>query len=168
MGDNMSTVNPCSGPDVDEVVRLQHHVLVVFDDDYGITSIPQGLKALDEAFVVPLVQPDARFIEDVEHFGEPATDLRRQPNALRFPSRQGTGRAIQGEVVQPYVHQKAQPSVDLLQWLAQNRALLIRQSLVQPLEPIGQSRHVHVSEFCDVLSAEFELEADGLQACSFA
>ena len=37
---------------------------------------------MDEAYIVSLVETDARLIEDIEYLDELSTDLRRQANAL--------------------------------------------------------------------------------------
>ena len=62
---NHASMTARSGADVDEVVSLQHHLFIVFNDDDGIARIPQGLEAFNQAIVVALMQSDAWFVQDV-------------------------------------------------------------------------------------------------------
>ena len=66
-------------------------------------------------FVVALMQPDRRLIENVHDADEPGADLAGQPNALCFTAGQRVGAAIEGQVVQTDVDQKLQPGADLLE-----------------------------------------------------
>ena len=61
------------------------------------------------------MQADARFIQHVQHPGESGTDLGRQTDALRLATAQGHRRAIQAQVVEPHIQQKAQAHADLPQ-----------------------------------------------------
>ena len=64
--DDVAAVLTSSRTDVDDVVGSADRVLVVLDDDEGVAQIPQSDEGLDEALVVPLVETDRRFVEDVE------------------------------------------------------------------------------------------------------
>ena len=57
----------CFRSHVNHIVGCQHHVLVVFNDDDGVTCVAKLLQGIDEAEVITLVKTDARFVEDVEH-----------------------------------------------------------------------------------------------------
>src|SRR5699024_6444441 len=80
--DDVAAVLPRTGADVDDPVGRLDRVLVVLDDDERIAEIAQPGQRLDESPVVPLVQADARLVEDVEDPDEPGADLRGQPDAL--------------------------------------------------------------------------------------
>lgn len=45
------------------------------------------------------MQADGRFIKDIQNTGQLRTDLRRETNTLRFPTREGARTAIEREVV---------------------------------------------------------------------
>ena len=92
--------SPAPGTDVDDVVGDANRLLVVLDDDHGVAEVAQPHEGLDQAPVVALVQPDRRFVEHVEHADEPAPDLRREPDALRFAAGERSRRAIQRQVVE--------------------------------------------------------------------
>ena len=64
------------------MVCLEHHILVMLDDDDGIPQITELLQRMDEAHIVSLVEANARLIEDIEHLDELSTYLRRQTDTL--------------------------------------------------------------------------------------
>ena len=161
-------MHACTGADIDEVIGLQHHLFIVFDDNDRVACIPQRLQALDEALVVPLVQTDAWLIQDVQHFGQPASDLRSQPNALGLATRQGAGRSVKGQVVEADVDQEPQTCIDFFERFFQNDTLLVGEPLIQGLEPLSKCGQIHLSQFGDVFAAQFELQADGLEPRSLA
>ena len=104
--DDLTSVLPGAGPDVDDVIGGADGLLVVLDDDHGVPEVAQAHQGVEQTPVVALVQSDRRFVEDVQHPHEPRTDLARQTDALRFASRQGGGAPGQGEVVEPHVEQE--------------------------------------------------------------
>ena len=113
--DDLPAVHAGTGSHVHEVVGVHHGVLVVLDDDQGVAQVAQVLQRADQAVVVLGVQPDAGFVEDVQHAGQPAADLGGQPDALRLPAAQGVRGAVQAQVVQADVHQEFQAGADRLQ-----------------------------------------------------
>ena len=84
LGDDSPTVHASARTDIDDPVGGPHHFFVVLDDDQGVAEIAELEQGADQAGVVPLMQADARFVEDVEHAHQAGTDLGRQSNALRF------------------------------------------------------------------------------------
>ena len=165
---HIAAVNACTGTDVDEVVCLDHHLFIVLDDNDRVACIPQRLQALDEALVVSLVQAYAWLVQDVQHFGQPASDLRREPNALGLATGQGAGRSVKGQVVEADVDQEPQSRIDLLERFFQNDTLLVCEPLIQGLEPLGKCGQVHLPQFRDILAAQFELQTDGLEPRALA
>ena len=66
-GDDLSPVHPCARPDVHQVVRRPDRLLVVLDDEERVPEVPQPGQGVEKAPVVPLVQPDGRLVEYVQH-----------------------------------------------------------------------------------------------------
>ncbi len=132
-------------PDVHHPVGGADRVLVVFDDDQGVTKVAQPDQRLDEATVVPLVQADRRLVQDVEDPDQPRTDLGGEPDPLRLPPGQRAGGTVQGQVVQPDVEQEREPRVDLLEYPAGDRPFPLGE-LERPQElgafPDGHSGHL--------------------------
>ena len=83
--------------------------------DQGVAQIPQLQQGGQQAVVVALVQADARFIQHVQHPREARPDLGGQPDPLGFPAREGHGRPIQAQIIQPHIQQEAKPQPDLPQ-----------------------------------------------------
>jgi len=92
-----------AGADVDDHVGRAHRVLVVLDDDQRIADVAQRLQRRQQPVVVALMQPDRRFVEDVENADQRRADLRRQADALRLATRQRRRRARQLRLAQPDV-----------------------------------------------------------------
>src|SRR5699024_7937820 len=86
--------------DVDDPVRRSDRLFVVFDDDERIAEITQAGEGVDEAPVITLVEPDARFVEHVEHSDESGTNLRGETDPLCLPARERACGAGEGEVVE--------------------------------------------------------------------
>ena len=105
---------PCPGADVDDVIGGVHRILVVLHDNERIAEVAQMPQRREQAVVVPLMQPDARLIEDVEHAHQPRADLRREADALSLPARQRRRRARERQIVESHIEEKMQPRVNLL------------------------------------------------------
>ena len=112
--DDVPAVLPRPRPDVDHPVGGPDGVLVVLDDDQRVPQVAQPQQRLEQPVVVPLVQPDGRLVEHVQHPDQPGTDLGGQPDPLRLTAGQRGRRPVQGQVVQPDVEQETHPGVDFL------------------------------------------------------
>jgi len=66
------------------VVGLKYRFLVVLDHDDRIAEVAQPREGREQLPVVPLVQADGRFVEDVDHAHEAGADLRGEADALGF------------------------------------------------------------------------------------
>ena len=73
-------------PDVDNLVRRVHRVLIVLDDDQRIAEVTKPFQRIQQPVVIPLMKPDARLIEDIKHADKTGADLRREPDTLRLPA----------------------------------------------------------------------------------
>jgi hypothetical protein len=82
--DDASAVDAGAWAHLDEVVRGEHHVAVMFDDEDGVAEVAQAANRADEALMVARVQTDAGFVEDVGHADEPKAELRGQAHTLGF------------------------------------------------------------------------------------
>ena len=122
LGDDVAAVLARAGADVDDVVGGAHRLLVVLDDQQRVAQVAQALQRADQPGVVALVQADARLVQDVEHAHQAGADLRRQPDALRLAAGERRRGAVERQVVQPDIHQEAQPRLDLFEDLASDDA----------------------------------------------
>ena len=152
LGDHMAAVRAGARADVHDVIRLADGLLVVLDDDERIAEVAHLLERAEQARIVPLVQADARLVEDVQHAHEPAADLRGQPDALRLAAGKGGGGARERQVIEPHVDEKAQPGVNLLEDLPGDHAMHGRK--LQPLQKRARIAHGHIRKLRDVLPAD--------------
>ena len=90
LGDDMATVNAGAGADIDDVVRRQDGILVVFNDNDGVAEVTQAPQRIEQAGIVALMQADRGLVEDIEHAGQAGTDLAGEADALAFAARQRT------------------------------------------------------------------------------
>ncbi len=88
--DDVAAVQPRARPEIDHVVRGEYRVAVVLDHDHGVAEIAELLEGLDQALVVPVVETDARLVEDVEDSHELRPDLSGEPQPLRLAARRAS------------------------------------------------------------------------------
>ena len=141
------------GPDVDHPVGGPDGVLVVLDNDQRVAEIAQPGQRLDQPVVVPLVQPDRRLVQHVEHTDQAGPDLRGQPDPLRLTAGQGGGRPVQRQVVEADVEQEAQPRVAPPSAPARRSSGPVR-TAPDPAKNVGRLLDRHRGQLGDVLPPE--------------
>ena len=109
VGDHLAAVLARPGPDVEDPVGRPDRLLVVLDDEDGVAQVAQPGEGRDELRVVPLVQPDRRLVEDVQHAHQAGPDLGRQADPLGLAAGQGGARAVDRQVVEADIDQEAEP-----------------------------------------------------------
>src|SRR6185312_5075074 len=102
-------------PDVHQIVRRQHDVLIVLHHQDAVTDIPQILQGMNEPLVITLVQPDAWFVEDIGDTLKLGADLCGKPDPLGFSAAQRSRGAVEREIGQPDIEEEAEPFADLLE-----------------------------------------------------
>ena len=122
-----AAVNARAGAEVNDVIRLPDGVGVVLDHEHGVAEVAQALERGQQAVVVALVQADARLVQNVEHADEPRADLRGQPDALRLAAAQRAALAVEREIAEADVFQKAEPRADFLDDLMRDFFLEFRE-----------------------------------------
>ncbi len=83
-----------------------------------MTELPRSRSrrsVVEQPRVIALMQTDARFIEDIKNAGQSGTDLRGEPNALRFAAGKRAALAIQREIIEPDFEEKLQTRFDFAQ-----------------------------------------------------
>ena len=163
VGDDLAAVHAGAGADVDDVVGLADRLLVVLDDDHGVAGVAQVLQRGQQPVVVALVQPDRRLVEHVEHAGQPAADLARQPDALALAARERAGVARQRQVVEPDVDQEPEPLADLLQDRPGDLVPLRGQARRHRLDPGQRLADRHPHHLADVQPGDLHRQRLGLQ-----
>ena len=105
---------------IQHMVGETHGLFVVLDHNDGVAQIAELRERVQQALVVARVQADAGFIEDIQHTTELRADLRGQTDTLRLTATETFGAAIERQIIEPNVHQKAKPLRDFLQDRSRN------------------------------------------------
>ncbi len=87
----------------------------MFDHDDRVAQIAEVEYRLQQALVISLVQPCARFVEYVHDASQTGADLCRQTDPLPLPTGQGGRRTIQSQVSYSDFEHELQPGADLVQ-----------------------------------------------------
>ena len=146
--DDVAAVLAGARADVDDPVALADGLLVVLDDDDRVAEVAQPGQRVDEAAVVPLVQPDRRLVEHVQRADQAGPDLAGQADALGLAAGQRAGRPGQRQVVEPDVEQEPEPGVDLLGHPLGDHPLPLGQ--LQRGEELGRLADRQVADLGDV------------------
>ena len=67
------------------------------------------------------MEADRRLVENVEHADQPAADLPGEANPLGFAAGQRRSRAIEREIIESHVDEKAEPAADFLEQFGGDR-----------------------------------------------
>ncbi len=117
---HLAAVAAGAGPEVDHIIGATHCFLVVFDDENRVAPGFQFLERGEQLFIIPRVQADGGFVQDVEDSAKIRTKLSRQPDALAFTAREGGHAAAQLQIAQPDLFEKFQPLPDFRQDIPRN------------------------------------------------
>ena len=112
-----------AGPHVDDEVGRQDGIVIVLHHDHGVADVAQCLECGEQAIIVALVQADGRLVEHIHDAGQARADLAREADALRFAAGQRLRRAVEREIVESDVGEKAQAIADLADDLIGDGAL---------------------------------------------
>ena len=77
--------------DINHMVGGSNGVFIVLDDNYRVAQITQVGEGGQQAVIVPLVEPDGGFVENVHDAYQSGADLARQADPLAFAAGQGAG-----------------------------------------------------------------------------
>ncbi len=126
VGDHLAAAHARAGAEVDDVIGGPHRVFVVLDDDHRVAHVAQLRERVEQPVVVARVQADRRLVENVEHADQAAADLAGQANALRFAAGERGGGAVERQVFEPHVDQKAEPAANFLEHFGGDHAAACR------------------------------------------
>ena len=103
---------------VERVVGRGDDVAVVLHHHHRIAEVAELAEGRDQAVRVAWMQADRRLVEHVEHAGEAAADLGRQPDPLQLAAGEAAGRPGHVEILQAHIHQKRHPGVEFTEQVA--------------------------------------------------
>ena len=138
------------GADIYQIIGAADRILIMFHDQHSIAEVTQPPQRDKQPFIVALMQPDGRFIQHIKHARQARTDLRGEPNALRFPAGERGGRPRERKIIQPHIHQELQAIIDFTQDSPRNIAPLGREGFLNLREPIPRPVNGHGGSFTDM------------------
>jgi hypothetical protein len=92
---HLPAVHPGPEAEVDHPVGGANGLFVVLDHQDRVPQVAHPLQRSEQAGVVPLMEPDRRLVEDVEHAHQLAADLGGQPDALALAAGEGPRGAVE-------------------------------------------------------------------------
>ena len=110
-----SAVNSRSGAYIHNMVGSEHGIGVVFNHYNRVTEVAQALQRGNKLFVIPLMKPYARFIENIENSHKRRAYLRGKAYSLRLAAGEGRCSSGKSQIFKTHIFQKAQARLDLFQ-----------------------------------------------------
>lgn len=101
--------------DIDDIVRFSHDIFIMFDDDDGIPDEGEALEIGDEHIIIPWMETDRGFIEDIDDPFEASSDLCGESDTLRLSSREGIRTTSEGDIVESDTREKFETFTDILE-----------------------------------------------------
>ncbi|MNJ44471.1 hypothetical protein D3C77_395250 [compost metagenome] len=77
-------MHPCAWANINNIIGGNHRILVMLHDDQRVPQIAHMRKGRDQPVIVPLMQPDAGLVQNIEDTHQTGADLRSQSDALSF------------------------------------------------------------------------------------
>src|SRR3546814_15683959 len=87
------------------------------------------------------MEADSWFVENIEHPRQAAADLAGETDALAFAAAERAAGAVEVQIIEPDIVEKAEPLVDLLQNRFGDLLLRVVQLFFERGEPIERIRH---------------------------
>ena len=82
---NFPAKAPRAGAHINQIIGGAHGVFVVFHHQNGVAQIPQIAQGFQQTVIIPLMQPNGGFIQNIQNPAQPASDLGCQANPLILP-----------------------------------------------------------------------------------
>src|SRR5690606_9093636 len=107
--DDLASVAPGPGPDVDDVFSHLDDVAVVLDHQHRVALPGQFHQEPAEPLHVAGVQADRGLVEDVDHVDERTVEVPHHLDALRLAAGERGRLAVEAEVSQPQFDEVLEP-----------------------------------------------------------
>ena len=163
---HMPAVYAGAGANIHNVIGRLHRFLVMLHHNDGVAEVPQVFQRLDEPCIIPLVQPDGRLIEDIQHPHQAGADLGCQPDTLTFPAGKGAGAAGQRQIIEPHIRKEGKPALYFLDDLPGDFLLHLGQ--LQLVHEFQCFPHAHLAEIADIDAAHRYRQYFGTQPVAVA
>ena len=134
--DDFAPIFPGSRTDINQVIRCRHDGCVMFDDEHRIAFVPQRPQDRQEPGRIFWMQTDCRFIQDVDDTRQIRIEDSRQPQTLRFPSRQRHRLPVERQIAQSQLQDPFQFGLQIRDIDTRQQLLRMRQVCSKSAEPI--------------------------------
>ena len=151
---------------IDDVIGAANRLFVVFDHHQGIALGAQPLEGIQKSNVVARVQADGGFIQHVAHALQIRSELRRQSDALRLAAGEAGRGAVQLQIAEPDVAEKAGPGGELGQQIPGDVEFAPGQ--LEGLQRRREFPYGQVREFCDRPLAEHDVQRHRIETLTGA
>ncbi|OPZ71701.1 MAG: hypothetical protein BWY80_01275 [Firmicutes bacterium ADurb.Bin456] len=141
-GHYLSSMYAGPGANIHNIIRCFDRIFIMFHDNHRISQIPQPLQCSQQAIVVTRMQSDTWFIQHIENPYQAGPHLGGQADTLGFTPGKTPCCSIQGQVLQPHIHQESQPFPDFFYHLPSNEQIpLVQLQLAEKIQgiPYGKS-----------------------------
>ena len=146
-----------TGSDVHDPVSRADGIFIVFHHNECISQIPHSFQGGKQFVIVPLVEADGRFIQNIKHPHQTGTDLGGQTDALGFTTGKGRRSPGEGQIFQAHIGKEGETAFYFPKNLVCNDFFLICQ--FQLFQKGEQLRNGHIGYFCNILTAHPEGQA---------
>ena len=168
LGHDPSSFDTGARSHVHDIVRCPHHVLVVFHHDDRVAQVSQLFERGNQFLVVPLVEPDTGFVQNVEYAHELGADLGRQSDSLGFTARKPGSFPVEAQIADAYVQEETETVLYFLEDFMSDFLLEFVEAGFYTLDPFMEFVEAHGREFGDVLAVDTEMQGNFLKAASVA
>ena len=86
---------PCTGSDIYNTVCGTHGIFIMLYNDQAVSKITQLHQRTKKSVIIPLMQSDAWFIQNIGNSYQPGTDLGSQTDSLRLAAGKSSCRTSQ-------------------------------------------------------------------------
>ncbi len=124
----------------------------MLDDDERVALVAELAQRVQQDLVVARMQADRRFVEHVADALQVAAELRGEPDALGFATRQARRRTIEAQVAEPDFLEKREAAADLADDVACDLRVAPRQR--QPVDPAPRVGHRPLRDLDDRMRVE--------------
>ena len=137
--DDFAPIFPGSRTDINQVIRCRHDGCVMFDDEHRIAFVPQRAQDRQEPGCIFWMQTDCRFIQDVDDTRQIRIEDSRQPQTLRFPSRQRHRLPVERQIAQSQLQHPFQFGLQIRHIDARQQLFRMRQICIKFADPIHET-----------------------------
>ena len=102
-----------AGSELEHEIGLPDGGQVVLDDDDRVAGVAEAAQQREQAVGVARVEADGRLVEHVQRVHQPRAEGVGERDALGLAAGQGAGLAVEREIAEADVAEKAEPGVEL-------------------------------------------------------